>query len=57
MVAVRVRFNSEVCATWRPPALPVGTVILYYLYAEAVANSVEAVDAVDLPTDTAVKVQ
>ena len=56
-VAVRVGYNSEVCATWAPPALPVGTVILYKLYAEAVENSVEAVDVVDLPSNTAVKVR
>ena len=55
-VAVRVGYNSEVCATWAPPALPVGTVILYKLYAEAVENSEEAVDVVDLPSNTAVKV-
>ena len=55
-VVVRVGFNSEVCATWVQPALPVGTIILYNLYAEVVENSVEAVDVVDLPSNTAVKV-
>ncbi|CAI8040608.1 Soluble scavenger receptor cysteine-rich domain-containing protein SSC5D [Geodia barretti] len=54
-VVVRVGFNSEVCATWVQPALPVGTIILYNLYAEVVENSVEAVDVVDLPGNTAVK--
>ena len=56
-MVVRVGFNSEVCATWVQPALPVGTIILYNLYAEVVENSVEAVDVVDLPSNTAVKVR
>ena len=56
-VFVRAGFNSEVCATWAVPALPVGTIILYNLYAEVVENSVEAIDVVDLPSNTVVKVR
>ena len=55
-VEVTVSYNSEVCATWRPPATPVGEVILYKLYAELVDSSADIVDAIDLPTGTLVKV-
>lgn len=55
LVQVTAGSNSEVCATWRPPAAPVGPVLLYHLYAEIVASSVEIVDIIDLPTDTLVK--
>ena len=55
-VEVTVNYNSEVCATWRPPATPVGEVILYKLYGELVDSSADIVDAIDLPTGTLVKV-
>ena len=55
-VEVTVQYNSEVCATWRPPATPVGDVILYKLYAELVDSSADIVDAIDLPTGTQVVV-
>jgi deleted-in-malignant-brain-tumors protein 1 len=54
-VEVTVSYNSEVCATWRPPATPVGEVILYKLYGELVDSSADIVDAIDLPTGTLVK--
>ena len=54
-VSLRAGYNSEVCATWRLPATISGTIILYNLYAEVVKTS--AVDAVDLPSDTVVKVR
>ena len=57
LVVVRVGFNSEVCATWVQPSLPVGIIILYNLYAEVVENSVEAIDVVDLPSNNVVKVR
>jgi hypothetical protein len=55
-VVVTVSYNSEVCATWRFPATPVGEVILYKLYAEIVDSSADIVDAIDLPTETQIKV-
>ena len=55
-VEVRVNYNSEVCASWRPPATPLGEVILYKLYAETVETSGDIIDAIDLPFGTLVKV-
>ena len=54
---VRVTSNSEVCATWTPPATPNGVITLYKLYAEIIDSSADITDAVDLPTGTAVKVR
>ena len=55
-IELRVGYNAEVCASWRPPATPVGEVTLYKLYAEIVDTSSDAIDAIDIPSGTVVKV-
>ena len=49
-------FNSEVCLTWKVPAVPAGQVILYNVYAEIVETSTDAVDSIDIPPGTILKV-
>ena len=42
--------------TWRPPATPVGDIILYRLYAELFESSAVITDSIDLPIGTRVQV-